>query len=170
MSSIPKIGTLQLDQDVGFHRRAWFVQRVGWGVMALIVLAAFLGLAGSGPLTRVDAREADGAFEVVYSRFVRHRAPETIEVKVAGAALDEDELRLHVSRSFLEGISVESVQPEPSSVEVGSDRIVYVFDLVQAGAPVMVEFEVRYDDVGTKRGTVRVEGQRAVTVKQFVYP
>ena len=54
------LGDLEVGQDLDFQRREWAVQRVGWGAMALVILAALLGLFGSsGPLSRAATNAAD---------------------------------------------------------------------------------------------------------------
>ena len=68
--AIVRSGDLEIAQDMTFQRRSWAVQRVGWGVVAVTIGAALLGLLGSGPLSRSTA-VAPGAFAVEYERFVR---------------------------------------------------------------------------------------------------
>ncbi len=48
MEQIPRVGDLDIEQDLDFERRQWHVQRVGWVVFLLILLAAFVGLLGTG--------------------------------------------------------------------------------------------------------------------------
>lgn len=48
-----RLKTLQLEDNMTFQRREWFCERVGWGVMVLIVIAVLAGLLGSGPLNSV---------------------------------------------------------------------------------------------------------------------
>ena len=52
---------LQIEQDMGFQRTEWVVQRAGWVGMALLILAALVGLLGRGPLSAAVARAGDGA-------------------------------------------------------------------------------------------------------------
>ncbi len=46
--SMKRVGDLEIDQDLAFERRQWSVQRVGWGVGALIIVAALLGCSAPG--------------------------------------------------------------------------------------------------------------------------
>ena len=41
MGSMQRIGDLELSQDLEFQRRSWRVQRIGQGVMLLVLLTAF---------------------------------------------------------------------------------------------------------------------------------
>ena len=54
-------GDLQLEQDLVLQQRTWRVQRIGWVVLALIVLCGTLGLFGGiGPLNSTSTQAADG--------------------------------------------------------------------------------------------------------------
>jgi hypothetical protein len=41
----------QIDEDLNFQRREWKIQRAGWVTMALVIIAALLGVFGAGPLS-----------------------------------------------------------------------------------------------------------------------
>ena len=66
MSKPARIGDLDIAQDIRSLNRAWKVQRAGWIVIALLLLAALAGLFGSGPVG--DAREEAAALRVDYVR------------------------------------------------------------------------------------------------------
>jgi hypothetical protein len=49
---LPRIGDLEIRQDLSFERRDWMMQRLGWAVIGLLILAGLTGLTGSsGPMT-----------------------------------------------------------------------------------------------------------------------
>src|SRR6185503_10274526 len=73
MTSPPvRIGDLELNQDLDLQRKTWTVQRIGWGGMALIVVAALAGVFGSGPLTRTEVTDNPQTFRLLYDRFGRY--------------------------------------------------------------------------------------------------
>jgi hypothetical protein len=63
---------LQIDEDLAFQRREWKIQRVGWGAMALVIIAALLGVFGTGPLSNATL-EREG-LRLEYERFCRFAA------------------------------------------------------------------------------------------------
>ena len=69
MSEHHRVGDLEISQDLTFQRRSWIVQRVGWVMLALLILAALGGLFGPGPLSRARAGPHDGPLWVEYQRF-----------------------------------------------------------------------------------------------------
>jgi hypothetical protein len=46
-SGLKRIGDVEINQDLDFQRRCWTVQRIGWIVMAVLVLSALLGVFGA---------------------------------------------------------------------------------------------------------------------------
>jgi hypothetical protein len=64
--AVPRVGDLEVDQNLEFEKVFWRAQRIGWGVVALVVLAALLGVFGNGSLgwtaTRDGGRQRKGAY------------------------------------------------------------------------------------------------------------
>jgi hypothetical protein len=77
---------LQITEDLDFQHRIWKLQRIGWAVMVLLILAAVLGLFGRGILSRAVVTDAQGQLSVEYSRFARFQAPVELVVRIQHAA------------------------------------------------------------------------------------
>lgn len=166
---VNRIGDLEIAHDLVFQRRTWAIQRIGWAAMGAVILAALLGYVAQGPLS--DARAGgDGAYAVEYSRYSRHRAPDALRIVIAEGAVQGDRARVSIESEYLDGIEVESVYPEPESVEVGDHEIVYVFKLKEQGTRATVIFSVLHDDIGRKRARVQLDGHPPVSLSQFIYP
>lgn len=166
---VPKVGSIQVNQDLAFQTKQWTIQRMGWGAMALVVLAAVVGVFGNGPLANATARSSDGAYQVEYARFARHRAPTSIRVILQQGAVG-NEARIAIERGYADGMQVEQVYPEPESVDVGANEVVYTFKPAADGTAATVLFSALYEDVGRNGGTIAVEGHPPVRLSQFVYP
>lgn len=163
-----RVGDLEIAQDLRFQRRDWIAQRVGWVVMALILLAALAGLIGrGGPLARTQARSPDGGLRVEYDRFAHYEAPTRLRLSVAGAAARGEQVRLWIERAYLTRARVQQVMPEPDAVRLAGDRVIYLFD---AGAGGDVSFELRPNSFGVLAGRAGLEGGGEVAFRQFVYP
>ena len=61
-------------------RRNWRVKRVGWVVLAILVLAGAAGLFGDGPLSST-IRSANG-LTLEFDRFVRRERPFTLKLNL----------------------------------------------------------------------------------------
>jgi len=47
-----RYGDLDLDQGYDHQQTIWTIQRVIWGVIGLLILLAFTGLFGGGPISK----------------------------------------------------------------------------------------------------------------------
>lgn len=176
MAVYPRVGDLEIDQDLEHERRAASVRRVGWVLMVLAVLAGLAGLFGqSGPLNRARAGES-GPLVLEHERFARLQTETTVTAHLrppAGAR----EARLWVERSYIDDMQVDAIVPEPDRIESGADRLVLVFALAAAaGSPgagrgdLQVDFHLQPQRFGPVRGRVGGEGGAEVELRQFVYP
>lgn len=132
-----RIGDMELDQDLKFEERQWTRQRVGWVVMALIVVAALLGLFGTGPLSAASVGD-ETTFAVDYQRFVRRQGQGELTVQVGPNQAREGEIALWLSTAYLGEIGVQGISPEPDEVRSAGDRRVYVFLVDDPAQPLEV--------------------------------
>ena len=170
MASIQRVGSLEIAQDLDFQRREWRAQRIGWVVMALLILAALLGLTGSGLLARATVGETGSPLQLEYSRFDRLEAPTTLDVEIAGEAASGEQVEVWVDRAYLQTVQVEQVVPEPEEVRSRGDRLAYVFGVDEPGQPVMITFDLRHTSFGPKSGQVGLGDEQLLSFSQFVYP
>jgi hypothetical protein len=158
-----KARTLEIDEDLAFQQREWFVQRIGTGMLFLFVGAAMLGLTGmGGPLSHADVSDADGALRVEYERFVRRNAPATIKVRLRGGPGD---LRFWVSSSYLEHVRIDTIVPPPQLVLIESDR--QVFMIRSATPDVLVTLELEHLGMGTREAEVGLVDGPSVRLSQL---
>jgi hypothetical protein len=170
MAPVPRRGDLQIGEDVEFLHRAWRVQRVGWAVLVLILLAALLGLTGTGPLSRATAGSEGGPVRVAYERFVRANAVTDLRVRLGPGVAREGRARLWFDRQYLDKVEVTGVVPEPESVEVSPDRVTYVFLAGEGGGPVELALDLTPMRFGSWSGRMGAGDAEPVRLRHFVYP
>jgi hypothetical protein len=159
---------LQIEENLNFQRHQLRFERIGWAVMAVLLLAALLGLLGNGPLSSATAD--DGPLEVRYGR-LEHKANTTsFSVSVEPDAATGSEVRVWLEAEWATAFVIESIAPEPESVQVEPDRLLYVFAAQPGEQPVEIVFHVQYERWGWLSGEIGLEGGPAVTLSQFVYP
>jgi hypothetical protein len=170
MAEIIRVGDLEIDQDLDFQQRSWMVQGIGWVVMPLIVLAALLGLLGSGPLSSATAGSEAGPLWLEYDRFGHHQGPMTLRFHLGAKAVSEGMARLWLSQDYVEKIQIEQVTPEPERVEMSSGGLTYIFPVTEPNQEMIVTFYLKPDKFGPLTGQVGlVEGQ-SLHFNQFIYP
>jgi len=161
--------SLELEQDLIFHRREWRIQSVAWVVWGAVILAALVGLVGPGPLSGRTVSSADGRLGVEYDRFLHHHHPESLWITMK-PDVGEDLLRLHLSRSLLEDIKIDQIEPDPESEELDSQGTTYVFRCQRGEPAVKAVFHLEFEAIGSGSGEVKLGGSDPVVLKYFVYP
>lgn len=167
---VQRVGSLEIDQDLDFQRRSWIVQRVGWGVIGVALIAAMLGVFGSGPLSYTSVRDPQGPLILRYSRLTRYQAPTTLELQIGHGAARAETVRVWFTTAYLRAVQLQHVTPQPERVEGGGERTTFVFRLSSPGQSAVVFFHFQPEQVGSLAGQVGVESNPPLSFSQFVYP
>lgn len=165
-----RVGDLEINQDVRFHEREWRVERIGWTVILLLVVVAFLGLFGHGPISWTTASADDGTLEVTFERFGRRGGTQALEVWAPASAAEGGEWQVEIERDYASGVQFKSISPQPKSVETVPGAIRYVFAQGEPTSDLQVVFDLTPDSLWGVDGDVRLVGNDAVTVEQFFFP
>jgi len=140
--------------------------------MALVLVAALLGLLGPGLLSNGASADSPQAQLGVkeYERFLRFMKPTTLRVGLEPGALTQREARVWLDRQYIESVQIQHVTPEPESVEAGPDRLTYVFNIEDPDQSTAFSFDLQPQKMGLLEGRVGLEGEEPVSFNQFVYP
>ena len=162
---------IELQQDARFQRLEWKVQRVGWSLWLLIIIAGLAGLlGGSGPLSDVRVLADDGSLKVTHQRFVHHNQMTKIRLQVMHDLTDQEEVRIEISGELLASTHLQSVQPAPDQTLVSDRGTVLVFPLDQTRHCPEIILHLEFEEVGRVGGTIGLQSQAPVTLKTIVYP
>ncbi|GAA5514425.1 hypothetical protein Dcar01_03180 [Deinococcus carri] len=174
MSGPSRIGDLELSQDLDFHRREIRGEKIGWAVMLLVVLAALLGLFGSGPLSTGEARTPDGRLEAEYNRFARYMAPAELRLTFRPEAVREGQVQVWLSRDYLQHMVIQKVIPEPDSVQLDGPRLIYTFNVRQGTQSGDLVFELETEAIGRLNGSLGLMeptgAAQGAGFSTFIYP
>ena len=133
-----------------YQRKFWRIQRLGWVVLVLLLVATALGLLGSGGPLHNEILGAGGSFRVEHPRVQRLSSEFTARFEHAGA----DSLSIFLPARFFENHRVESWTPEPASAAAEGDEIRFTFEGEKA------ILRAQPQSVGRKAITVREGGER----------
>jgi hypothetical protein len=170
MSNVQRVGGLEIEQDHDFQRLYWRLQRVGWMILPLVLVAALLGLFGSGPLAHATVGAPGAPLRIEFDRLGRFEAPTTLTAFLRPSARRTGEAILHLDQGFSDHFQIESVQPTPGRTEAGPGHSVYAFRVTGPDEPVRVTFRVRPERIGPLTARAREEGGSWLAFTQFVYP
>lgn len=158
-----------IEEDILFHRRDLIVQRIGWILGGLILLAALLGFLGNGPLSSASISDPTGAIEVAYSRFPHWQSKITLDVTVRPTPINNGNLRIWFDRSYFDSVRPEYILPQPHSSILSGERIIYEFPAGDA-AHGKITFHFTATRFGPLRCIVGLTDQQSVSFRQFIYP
>lgn len=157
------------DEVMRHHRAAWRVERAGWAVMGLMLLAALLGLFGDGPMSRAHSGSAR-SLGIEYDRLVRSSAPTQYRFVVNPALATRGQLVLRFDRALVERMELESIVPEPEHQSAGADHTDFLFRIEPGAAPVHIDVRYRPATFGWQRGRISIAGAHTLVIGQFAYP
>jgi hypothetical protein len=170
MPAIIRVGDLEVDQDLEFQQRSWTVQRIGWIVMPLIVLAALLGLLGPGPLSSAAAGSEAGPLWLEYERLGHWERPTTLQVHLGANVAAQGLIRIWLDSAYVEKMQIEQVTPQPESVALAANRLIYTFQIVEPGQPTSITFHLKPEKFGLSSGEVGLVEGSSLQFSQFIYP
>jgi hypothetical protein len=136
--------------------------------LVLTLLAALGGVFGGGPLSPRAVETA--GLRVEYERFVRHRAPAALSVRLGPMGGRPEPLGIWLDADYLEAVDLQRVSPSPEAVVHSGDRILYLFRTAPETPAVGVTFAFRPQRLGVQRTRVGRLGGATVGFRQLVYP
>ena len=161
---------LEIATDLKQQRRLWIMERIGWTIMATVVVAALAGVFGSGPLSHATAGQPGSALRVDYDRFARHEAPGEMRAHIDAKQAQGNKLRIWISRGYLDEVEIERTVPQADSSQLDNNRVIYIFSVTETSNPAEVSFHVRPKGYGKTAGSIGVVGGPEVQFSQFIYP
>lgn len=160
---------LEIDQDLPFQQRLWLMQRLGWGVITCIIIAALLGLLGSGPLSSCSIESSKQTFSLEYERFLRHHTATRLRIKLPLHGQTQ-EARVWYDSGLIDEMIVAHIVPPPLRTEVDGQGLTYIFRVINQTEPLSVTFSLEPQSFGVLSGRVGVAQNDAINIRQFVYP
>ena len=156
---------------IGYQRKEWGAQRIGWILMVALVVAAAAGLLGaSGPVATAQVDAPDGSMQVEYLRLDHHLGSGELTVEIAPGFVTDGEVRLWLDRTYVDDLGLERVVPEPDRVELEPERVVYVFNVGAEDGPLTVSFSYRQEGLWRAEAELGLVNGSPVEFSQFVFP
>jgi hypothetical protein len=169
MAAPRKINSLELDEDLGFQRRSWKIQRVGWAFMLVVGVAALMGLLGGPGVLSTASTRADG-LSVHYQRFERFETPMMLRVGLPASKTPDGKIQLRWNRAYLDCFEIRKVIPEPQSVMASAFHLTFVFQADGLGKAAYVAFHLEPKEAGVLHAELQAGDARALQFTQLVYP
>lgn len=159
---------LEVEQDLHFQYREWRIERIGWFVIGLLLVAATLGVFGHHPLAKATVQTSDGRLSVQYDRFTRYQTNvdflATLEPDKDGSGI----AHLWFDPQYLDNLKVVAVSPVPlrGEAKIGGRAFVFKTDGTRFTATVSVQFET----IGSVHGRIWTDEAKPLALSHFVWP
>ena len=153
--------SLQIDESLSLHRTGWIVQRIGWVIIVMIMIAGLLGLFGEGMLSKTEP--ASGGIKATYERFFRFEAEMKIVVESSGDHISN----ISFSQSYLKNFKILRFIPEPEGNNTSSGEVIYNFLPAQNR---LVTIYLTPTNQGGISGDMKVNRSNVISLHHFIYP
>lgn len=155
--SQPELDTLENQE---FQRKSWLFQRWAWWLLGFFILAAALGMTGSGWLTRQRAEIPGGAAD--WPRFARQGATFEIDVTLRGGS------SFWISHDYLNAFEVVGLIPKATREKGLPDRVEFITD-VHPGATSKIRLLLKPIVAGFVGGQMGFNAEHDLRLGQLVY-
>ena len=157
------------------QRHEWIVERIGWALMALAVVAALLGYLGQGPLTSRSTASPDGSLAVEYYAVERYQAPAELRFQVRAPQSDSntpgpETVELLIGRSFTDETTPDEIAPKPLSIEARGKHLVHTFRVADLAGHERIVYRYQHEEYGRFEHEFGLEGHRPLRIVQWVLP
>jgi hypothetical protein len=139
------------EEDLRFERRWHRVQRIGRAFLAIAIVAALVGVFGTG------------RFSVDYDRFVRSTQSTSLQISSQGAV---GHATVAIAQGFLQATGLSDVSPQPDSETARGGRVVLSY---QGSLPDEIELKLAPENIGIHQATIWVGGA-PVRFRQVTWP
>lgn len=161
-------GDLEIQEDPGYQRLFWKIQRAGWVAMALVVAAALAGMFGGGPLSRASLEDTQASWRLEYERFGRYESVQPLRLDVHPG--NSRQTSVWLDRGYLADVRIDHIMPDPVREELSSDGILYVFEWRPGERPGRITLSVTFERIGLVKGRIGRTPSFTQAFSQFVYP
>jgi len=168
-SPIHRIGDLEINQDLSVQERMWTIQRVGWGIMLMVIVLGLTGLFGHGPISRASAGNKHGGLWVEYERFARNQSQSTLLIHLP-TMNGSGRASFWLNDAFLASVEIQHMTPVPLATTVMDHGVSYDVGLADNQEPTVIIIPLIHQRSGWLTGELRSPGVGPVTFTQLVYP
>ena len=166
---IVRIGDLEINQDLRVQRQMWKIQRIGWALMASLVVLGLVGLFGHGPASRTSAGDRQGPLWVEYERFGRHQSSSELRVHIRATDTSKP-ISIWIGPDYAAHVDIQQIIPAPLRNMLADHGLAFEIAAADPHEPGVITLLLQFRDIGWVTGEIRSPGSDPVPIRQFIYP
>ena len=165
MPELNRQSEVDLGFDLTFEKRWYAFERALRWVLAFVLVAGVLGAFGRGMLSNRDA-SSQGA-RVKYERLLHYKTPSNIELQVPSV---NGEARIEFCKDAAQKLGLSQTTPLPSENAASSETGPMIFRADPGQQTVAVHAPLQPSSLGPVHCTLKINGNDAFTIDQFIVP
>lgn len=151
---------LEIDEQFHLQEKGWVIQRVGWIIIILVMIAGGLGVFGGGFVSKKSS--SSGNIKAEYERFFRYETEMKVLVESSNHISS-----ISFSQQYLKDFRIIRFVPEFDNNNTTENEVRYNF---LPGQNHIVTVYLIPKDYGTIGGTMKVNEINNITLNHFIYP
>lgn len=155
-------------EHMRWQNREWQVQRIGIGVLFVIVILGACGLFSKGFLSNKILSADDGSVTVEYERFGRIQSSMDMVIRVRD--ISSDRFTVTLGKGAMDNLQIQTLQPQPVEAKTQGSDLVLTFAAQTTGPDHSVWLGLQPQSPGINRVSVRADSQKPVEFTQWIYP
>jgi hypothetical protein len=156
-----KTTSLDLEDEINLHQKGWNIQRAGWAVILLLLVASALGLFGSGLLSSKELT-ANGN-TIRFEKLARFESPMHLRVN---AKSNNGKIEVRIPQSYLKEIELDKIVPEPVDQRLKKEQAIFIFEATDFS---FIDFYLIPEKAGPVKAVIQVN-ESNFSVNHFIYP
>lgn len=153
--------SLELEDDIKLHETGWIIQRAGWIIILLLVIASALGLFGNGLLSKAEI--TDNTNKLSFEKRARYEAPMQMTIH---ATSRNNRIEVRIPQSYFDTVALDKVVPEPQEQTIAKGFAIFTFE---TEGPSVIKFYLIPEKTGTVKAQIQVN-ESDFSISQFIYP
>lgn len=161
-ASMEKLKTsLDLEDEIRLHETGWAIQRIGWVIILLLLVAAALGIFGTGMLSQTQVDQT--GHTIIFEKFARYEAPMQLTVH---AKSKNNNIEIRLPEIYFESIELDKIVPEPHETDLAQGNVVFTFQSKDRSA---IKFYLTPEKTGQVKVHIQVNESDFI-ITHFIYP
>ncbi|HAL44974.1 MAG: hypothetical protein A2Y12_06615 [Planctomycetes bacterium GWF2_42_9] len=154
--------TIQINDDIGFQKKIWVLERIFWVLLFLFIVICILGVFGQSPFGPASIEKND--LKITYDKFLKFKDPSTIKIIIPANANPV----LGISKDYMESLEEVSFIPFPDKNFYADNQIKYIF-MADQSKPIEITISFNAGKNGKLKGYLKNNGT-VINFSQYVYP